>query len=196
MNRKGISECISKVLSAYTDDIKNATERKIEIIEKLLDKLITTTDIDTIYDISEIFIESLRDRKFYHIFKTNPHLFEKLYSIVEVRIKDPDLVRELMKILIKINENILKDFGNTVTPLFEKQSFNTEDIFGLNSSVNIDEEICKIDNLVEAKNNLEKIFAILSKSAFIVILDYVTPAEVEFMETTFGTKTAILGTKK
>jgi hypothetical protein len=196
INRKGIGECIYKLLTTNSEDIPNSTDRKFEIIEKLLDKLADEKDSEFISNISDIFIESLINRRFYHLFKINPKLLENIYCILQQRIDEAYLIKEIIKVLIKINENILKDFGNIVTPVFQTEPSN--DIIlslGLVDNSNIDEEI-KIENTPESRANLEKIFEILAKSVYLIANDFVKENNPEYIDTSYEEKKVVLGTKK
>jgi hypothetical protein len=195
INRKGVGECIYKILITASDDIPNSIERKFEIIDKLLDRLTDVNDPEYISNISEIFIESFINRRFYHLFKINPALLEKLYMIMAKRMDDTYLVKEIIKILIKVNENILKDFGNLVTPMFHSEPSN-EIIFNLGlCDSNMDEEI-KIENTPESRANLEKIFEILARSVYLIANDFVKESGQESIDTSYEVKIAVLGTKK
>jgi hypothetical protein len=195
MNRKAISECISRILISPSDEVRSSIEKKTEIVVKLLDRLSNTKDEEACYNASDLLIDSLVNRKFYHLFKINPSLLERLFFILQSNMGNSDFVKEVLKVLIKINENILKDFGNIVTPLFNTEPCNEILLsLGIGDS-HIDEEV-KVENTPESRANLEKIFEILARSVYLVACDYVREGENEYLDTTFGERRKTLGSKK
>jgi len=200
MNRKAISECVYRILIAFTDDIKDATEHKVAIIDKILSE-IENNDPEKVDNISDLLLECLTNRKFYYIFISNVKLLEKLHRSV-VRNLDQSISKDLIKILAKINENILKDFGNAVTPVFAHD--NNDNMFNFNNieaNMNIDDDSSlnyntKSSNGFNIKNHLDAIFDILSESSLQIIADFTRTDNDSVITTTYDQKKRILGAKK
>ena len=109
INRRAITECVQRLLVAYTEEITNGTEFKRNIVDKLFTHIERNElDLDEISNITDTIIESLSNRKFYSIFKAHPELLEKLYSVIKSQLSNKDVSRELIKIITKINENLRK----------------------------------------------------------------------------------------
>lgn len=200
INRKSISESLSRLLLANTDDVENSIIKKNDIIFSLLEKLTESNKenlekhLDITSNISELFMDCLSNNKFFNNFISNIQLLKKLQDVVAYNINDSESIKELIKILTRINENILKDFGSTVTPSFNSDA--NESLYNFNNdNTNVyDELITKESSVIKA--NLDSIFDLLSETSLLIISDYVVKNKAPIINTTYDKDKRILGTKK
>jgi len=120
-----------------------------------------------------------------------------------------DSFKHLIKILIKANENILKNFGTTiVTPtftcnetqeLFFNFTYNVNNLISGNSSYNngIEGEEPNI-NIQNLQQQFQLIFTTLTQATEVILKNFVDEDNQGALETdtTFGIKVRCLGTKR
>ena len=196
-NRKGICECIERILCSPCEDISNNNLHKIIIIEKLFDNIRENSyDCEKISNTTDILIDSLANRKFYSIFKQSPNLLEKLYDLIREFIDNNDVTKNIIKVLSKINENILKDFGNLVTSVMNQDIADTLLTSLNNIDTNINDEDINLKLDTNEKYNLDQIFDIISNNAHYIILDFIKDDDNNTINTTYGLNKKVFGMKK
>lgn len=218
MNRKAISECLIRILTSNTDDIKEGSNFKIDIIDKILTSVSETNaehnenhennendeedsieTVEKIENISLLLLECLSNKKFYTLFMTNINLLKKLNCVVFSHLKDESCAKETIKILIKINENIIKDFGSqAVTPSFNQEFANFAFDFKMFSTEDNSNNQKATDNF-DLQGHLEAIIEILSEGAVNIANEFVSNPNKQHeneISTTFERKRTILGSKK
>jgi hypothetical protein len=160
-------------------------------------------DILDIYEkieiISNLFTQCLSNKIFYNLFMTNSSLLTKLNNLISSNFKSEMNSKELITILIKINENILKEFGNQVTPVFtqENQAFmfnlnNFDDDNNQNSN-----DFNKSTEKFDLQTYMESIIDTIAESTNNITHDFVFGFKNNkfLINTTFDRPKSILGGK-
>jgi len=226
VQRKSICDCLTKLLVLQLDEniIPDGLQIKNEVLEKLFLKM-RDMDIEGLTNVSEMIVECLKNKHFYINFISESKIFEIINDLLintndlnhQINIlKDDDdfpkvnkseIYKCLLKILNKLNENILKDFGtslvtpsfndDTETNIFSFQSINLDT--GLNSMNDDELGVKKIDPL-DIKIKLEKIYNILCQISYTIIEEYINSEKNEkdykTIITTYDENKKILGTKR
>jgi len=141
-------------------------------------------------------------RKLYFLLISNQTLLTKVFDLCLANIKN-DSFKGLIKILIKINENILKDFGSNIVTQQLGNTENQEFFFNyqvnnlISSNNNYQNE--NEENSVSTENmksQLDLIFANLIRSTTAIIEDFIDDNFKEILHTTYDKKQQMLGSKK
>ena len=226
IKRKSISDCLYKLLIMPIDEneIKEGNEIKINIVENIFEK-INTFDNESIINVSELIVECLKNKNFYLNFISQTRIFEIIYYLITydekkniansdnelINILDAnenkknEILKCILKILNKLNENILKFFGsNIITPSINNEAENFFNLQSINldagvNSVNDDESNNQFDSL-KVKNKLDEISGILSIISYKIIQEY-KDSEKNVQDnltilTTFDISKRIFGTKR
>lgn len=208
INRKSIIECIYKILISYSDDIPNALDLKISFLQKIIDAF-DPEDEEIVTNVCDLILDMFTVRKMYVLIITNKNIFKMIFDFVLGNINNNSF-KHLIKILIKANENILKDFGtNLVTPtftcnetqeLFFNFTYNVSNLVSGNTSYNSQaepQEEAQV-NIQNLQQQFQLIFSTLTQSTEIILNNFVEQdnKEQSEMETTFGINVKMLGTKR
>jgi hypothetical protein len=218
LNRKAISECLSNLLLANVEIESKFTEIKIEILQKLLTLIleiqIKTTDdndIQNIENISLLIYNLLSQRKIFTLFLDNINLTELLHKIVLQNLTNEEVNKDLLKILIKLNENILKEFGVNFNSFLNSDKDTAQENEDVNAIVNLyinptaknDEVNSLVGNTDKIKENsdllekLEKMINISVNSCLNISEDFSRDnLSHNKIDTTYDKKIKILGLKK
>lgn len=207
INRKSIVECIYKILISYSDDIPNSVETKIKFIKMIIEAF-NADDDEVVTNTCDLILDMFSVRKMYILFITNKSIFEMIFDFVLQNINNNSF-KYLIKILIKANENILKDFGTTiVTPtftcnetqeLFFNFTYNVNNLISGNSSYNNGTEGEEINlNIQNLNQQFQLIFTTLTTATEVILKNFVDEDNQKSHEndTTFGIKVRCLGTKR
>ena len=114
LNKKSIAEIVNKILTYNDDSLKDLNEKKKLFITKILQDLNETENELKFECLSSLLISCLDKKEFFNLFMNENSLVELLYSSINKC--DGKKLRNLINILIKINENILSNFDKPVTP--------------------------------------------------------------------------------
>lgn len=194
LNRKSIVECMFKIIITYSEDISNALEIKTGFIENIL-KAYNSEDEEVVTNVSDLLIDLFSIRKMYTTIITNKKLFELIYDFIADNMKN-DSFKYLIRVLIKVNENILKDFGSAiVTPTFvfnETQELFFNFTYNINNLINnpnsINNEITAEEVNINLYQYFQVIFNKLNSITKLIMTDFVYQESLfhpEY-ETTFG----------
>ncbi|MFO0515343.1 MAG: hypothetical protein ACK5YA_00665 [bacterium] len=208
INRKSITECIYKILISFSDDIPNALEIKISFLQKIIEAF-NPEDDEVVTNVCDLILDMFTVRKMYVLIITNKNIFKMIFDFVLGNINNNSF-KHLIKILIKANENILKDFGtNLVTPtftcnetqeLFFNFTYNVSNLVSGNTTYNSQAEPQEDPqiNIQNLQQQFQLIFATLTQSTEIILNNFVEQDNKEQteMETTFGINVKMLGTKR
>ena len=110
LNRRSISEALYKILISNNVQIQD-TEIKTEIYNKILDKF-NGEDVEQSQNICDLFVDSLGYKKNYNLIIKNSDLFAKFHKVTIENLKQDQAVKDLLRVLIKLYENILKDISS------------------------------------------------------------------------------------
>jgi hypothetical protein len=219
-----ISEGGSETEATQGSDHDYSTELKLvkyKVIEKVLesvhlkeDTIIDQKMLDRIENISQLLLECLSNMKFYHMFMENIFLVENLNKILVSILSNSnndmhnreESTKSLLKVLIKINENILKDFGVQVNPFFTNDNGgnflnNEEEITSIVNNLGISPSpnniLSKFSGNEKILKHIEKVIEILSETTEKVILDYSKQLNSDnTFNSTYEKQTHMLGLKK
>lgn len=207
LNRKSIVECIYKILISYSEEIPNSLDTKISFLKMIIDAF-NPDDEEIVTNICDLIIDLFSVRKMYVLFITNKSIFQMIFDFVLQNINNNSF-KHLIKILIKTNENILKDFGaNIVTPnfinnetqeLFFNFTYNVSNLVSGINSYNSQEVVEEAVNPQTLSQQLLLIFNTLTQATEVILKNFVDQDNKENpyeLETTFGISVKILGTKR
>lgn len=206
INRKSIVECIYKILISYSDDIPNSLDIKINFIKMIIEAF-NPDDDEIVTNVCDLILDMFSVRKMYILFITNKNIFKLIFDFVLQNINN-DSFKHLIKILIKANENILKDFGNNlVTPtftcnetqeLFFNFTYNVSNLISGNNYSQMDANDDLQINMQNLQQQFQLIFNTLTLATEVILKNFVEQDKnvVNEMETTFGIKVKMLGTKR
>jgi hypothetical protein len=204
-NRKSISECLLKILHSPVEEIKSGIQIKLEIIDKIITFIGKDNDDERVENLVNILIELLNSKNFSVIFLKNLNLFKKIHEITCSFLKSANniiysnIYKDLLHILIKLNENILRDFGPTaITP----QQYKEPDF--LNYNENMDEMMEQQGGLqveiFDLKKNIEVIVDIITESGVKIAKDYASQTYVvnslKDFASTYNKEQKVLGVRK
>ena len=165
MNRKGICEIIQKLLLYENSLIKDLENKKISLIQKLLNELKSSNDILKYEFIINTLCNSLTNKSFFCLFMKNNNLVQILFELSNNINKNKDIYN--INLYININENILKNLERKYTPDIYRENKNS--LFNFlekDENNSIDEDINYIINESMIKNILNILFNILKKNEF------------------------------
>ena len=201
---KSLVNCIYYLLISYSN-IPRILQLKIEFI-KLILKNFNSEDDEIVSNITDLFIDILSIRKTYVLFMSNKDFVSLVFEFVLQNINNSSF-KHLIRILIKINENILQDYDNYKYPNKVKEESDWDYtqpyeqvivnlISGVASEANefLKENSTKEDLLF----HLETVFPTLITSTECILLNFNENEgnSTKEIETTFGTKMKALGEKK
>ena len=121
INRKSIGNIIENFISNLNDDIISESKDYIILIcNRLIEGLNNeNTDVRGVEVICDLLVNSMitSSKNNFSLLLSKEGLIEKLQDIIQrfINEKEDDKVTCLIKLLIKINETLLKDFDNKVT---------------------------------------------------------------------------------
>lgn len=226
VQRKSICDCLCKLLTMHIDEaiVHNSSQIKNEVIQKIFLRL-REFDIEGLTNVSELLVECLKNKQFYFNFISDSKIFEIIKDLLintndanyEInpmnddadfpKVNKTEIYKNLLKILNKLNENILKDFGaSIVTPSLNSendvnvvnfQSINLD--AGINGLIDEDLAATKVEP-DEIKMRLEKIYNVLCEISYTIIDEYNNSEKSEkenvSIVTTFDNNKRILGVKR
>jgi hypothetical protein len=132
----------------------------------------------------------ISNKNIYYIVVKDEELFKKLYSLISVK-KEKN--KDILKILTKLNESLLKDIAGTATSLTN----NSENFFWMQFTnvLNIAHEEESKDNYLEI-GNFNYIFKILANSLKIVMNDFINQEQIYMSFTINSSSNPALGLKR
>ena len=200
LNRKSMGSIINKLLLFSEESSQFNFDKKKEIlIKKMLEELEKTDEKDKYECICDVFSSTLTNKSFYALFMSNNELVELLFSLLEKSTGNPKKLISIINLLIKVNENVLKNFSTHCTknlipenPLEFMNMFNYESSYPMDEKQISDEEMNEINNkvLLSLLNTLKK-----SEFKFLEDLGEYTQDNAEF-KTTYLRDQKKIGMKK
>ena len=200
LNRKSMGSIINKLLLFSEESSQFDFEKsKAILIKKMLEELEKTDEKDKYECICDVFSSTLTNKSFYALLMSNNELVELLFSLLEKSTGNPKKLISIMNLLIKVNENVLKNFSTHCTknlipenPLEFMNMFNYESSYPMDEKQITDEEMNDINNkvLLSLLNTLKK-----SEFKFLEDLGEYTQDNAEF-KTTYLKDQKKIGMKK
>ena len=109
LNRRSIMEALYKVLISSTQ--LHDSDIKTDLFTRILD-VFDPLDIEQSQNIADLLTDSLSNKKNYNLILHNPTLFQHFHSVCIKNLKFEFATKELLHVLIKLYENVLKDISN------------------------------------------------------------------------------------
>ena len=200
LNRKSMGSIINKLLLFSEESSQiNFEEKKVILIKKMLEELEKTDEKDKYECICDVFSSTLTNKSFYALLMSNNELVELLFSLLEKSTGNPKKLISIINLLIKVDENVLKNFSTHCTknlipenPLEFMNMFNYESSYPMDEKQITDEEMNDINNKV-----LLSLLSTLKKSEFKFLEDLgeYTQDNAEF-KTTYLKDQKKIGMKK
>ena len=138
MRRKSMGEIINKLLLFQDDSGEEFLPKKIELLEKVLEELKETDEEDKYECICSTLESTFYNKGFFIEFMKEPKLLELIYSILENTKNDSKKLISILRLLINIHENILKNEEDRCTISLAPE--NPMDFLSMfNGTYNLDE---------------------------------------------------------
>ena len=192
LNKKAISECINLILTFNEKTEEDLTDLQFNFCEKLLQELNDNNPEIKIEYICETIKNAISKQYFFNFLMSEERLINLLFN--GLYLKDEKKLCSVISLMIKINENILSNFDNLVTPnLIQEDPMS---IF-LSNNYNFDNDsiVINLNKLDSQKKMLTLLFKILKKNEFIFLSDLNLYQNLLFIST-FGKEQERLGIKK
>ena len=165
MNRKSICNIIQKLLMFEDELISKLNDNKIDLFSKVLNELGKTDEKNKYECICDCICTVISSRQFFDLLMTKSELLEKIYDIL-FDCNNNNKYNSILKLLIKINENLLNHFSvrytdnnneNNIDAMFQ----NRDTGFSMDKSLSSPE-----DNIELLKKNLLALFDSMGKNKF------------------------------
>ena len=164
MNRKSICNIIQKLLMFEDEFASKLNESKIDLFSKVLKELGKTDEKNKYECICDCICTVINNRLFFDLLMTKTELLEKIYDIL-VNCKNNNKYNSIVKLLIKINENILNHFSVRYTE--NNNDNNDAMMFNRDTGGSMDKSLSSPeDNIELLKKNLFVLFDTMEKNKF------------------------------
>ena len=198
LNRKSMGSIVNKLL-LFQDDSGDLTSKKLNLALKILKELEKCTEKDKYECICDVLASTLNNKAFYVSFMSDPNLVDLLFTLLEKSVEIPKKLIAVINLLIKVNENVLKNFNEHCTknniqenPLDFMALFNYDSSYPLDDKQVNNDEMDQINKsvLLSLFNNLKK-----NEFKFLDDLGEYSQDNEEFL-TTYQQKQRKIGMKK
>ena len=176
MNRKSMCNIIHKLLIFEDEFISKFDDKKIILLEKILDELNISNDRNKYECICDLLSLVMNNNIFFNLFMNHQNFLIKIYNILFNSEKNAKKVISILKLLIRINENILQQFevrytSNNPENNNEMNPFNVETCYS--HDLDKDKSISSHeDNSDILKKFLFLLFDILEQNKFDFLKDF------------------------
>ena len=199
MNRKSMGDIISKLLLFNDESDENFPKKKMGLLRRVLEELKISNEQDKYQCICSMLEGAFYNKNFVSDFMKEQDFIEILYSILDDTKNETKKIISIMKLLIRINENILKNIEGRCTPVIEQE--NPMEIINMFSNNYAMEETNKEPNPdmeQNIKNAIINLFKSLEKNKFVFLddLDDCSSKENSEFTTTYQMPQKKLGMKK
>ncbi len=170
MKRKSMCNIIQKLLMFEHELISKYDEKKIDLLSKVLDELNKSEEKEKYESICECICGAMNNRQFFDLLMTKKELLEKIYNIIFNCKNNDSKYNSILKLLIKINENILQHFSVHYTDYND----NNNDLMPLNADTcgSLEKSLSSLDDTIILKKYLLALFDILENNKFNFFEDY------------------------
>ena len=166
MNRKSMCNIIQKLLIFDDEAMSKFDEKKMDLLAKIFNELEITDDKNKYECISECVCTIMGNRQFFDLFVSKKDLLEKIYYII-YNCKDNDKYIYIIKILIRINENIIQHFPVHFTENPNENNNNDLNLLNIDTCASIDKSLSSPeDNIDILKKCLLTLFDCIEKNKF------------------------------
>ena len=171
MRRKSMGEIINKLLLFQDDSGEEFLPKKIELLEKVLEELKETDEEDKYECICSTLESTFYNKGFFIEFMKEPKLLELIYSILENTKNDSKKLISILRLLINIHENILKNEEDRCTISLAPE--NPMDFLSMfNGTYNLDE-----GNQKDSDPDLQKTVDVL----ILKLISFIEKSNLNFM---------------
>ena len=202
MNRKSICNIIQKLLIFDDELISKLNEKKVDFFSEILNELDKTDEKNKYECICDCICNVISNRQFFDLIMTKNELLEKIYDILCNYKNNNNKYNSIMKLLIKINENILQHFSVRFTDNNNENNNNNDVMpFNIDTGGSMDRSLSSPeDNLDILKKYILALFDTIEKNKFSCFDDYIynndkNKGDDEFMST-YMEKQKKIGIKK
>ena len=198
LNRKSMGSIVNKLL-LFSDEGIDLNDKKMSLVQRMLEELEKCTEKDKYECICEVLASTLTNKTFYISLMSNQKLVELLFSLLEKSVDNPKKLISIINLLIKVNENVLKNFSSTCTKnLTPENPLDFMSLFNYDNSYPLDEKQINKEEMDEInKNVLLSLFNTLKKTEFKFLEDLgVYNQDNEEFLTTYQQKQKKIGMKK
>ena len=172
MNRKSMCNIIQKLLIFDDELMSKYDEKKIDLLAKIFNELELTEDKNKYECMSECVCAIMGNRQFFDLFMTKKDLLEKIYNTI-FNCNNNDKYIYIIKILIRINENILQHFPVHFTENPNDNNNNDLNQLNIDTCVSIDKSLSSPeDNIDILKKYLLTLFDCIEKNKFEFFNDF------------------------
>ena len=169
MNRKSMCNIIQKILMFDDELITKFEEKKLDLLSKIFDELNITDEKYKYECICDCICCVMNNRQFFDLFMAKKDLLEKLYNILFNSKENNNKYNSILKLLIKINENILQHFSVNYTAT---NNDNNNEMMPMDTCFSADKSLSSPeDNTDILKKFLFSLFDILENNKFIFFND-------------------------
>ena len=112
MKRKSMGEIINKLLLFQEEGLDDFIPQKLELLKKVLEELKETNDEDKYECICSTLITTFYNKTFFLEFMKKEQFLGTLYSILEASQSDNKKLIAVLRLILNVQENILKNFGD------------------------------------------------------------------------------------
>ena len=171
MRRKSMGEIINKLLLFQDDSGEEFLPKKLELLEKVLEELKETDEEDKYECICSTLESTFYNKGFFIEFMKVPKLLELIYSILENTKNDSKKLIAILRLLINIHENILKNEEDRCTISLAPE--NPMDFLSMfNGTYNLDE-----GNQKDSDPDLQKTVDVL----ILKLISFIEKSNLNFM---------------
>ena len=171
MRRKSMGEIINKLLLFQDDSGDEFLSKKLELLEKVLEELKETDEEDKYECICSTLESTFYNKGFFIEFMKVPKLLELIYSILENTKNDSKKLIAILRLLINIHENILKNEEDRCTISLAPE--NPMDFLSMfNGTYNLDE-----GNQKDSDPDLQKTVDVL----ILKLISFIEKSNLNFM---------------
>ena len=170
MKRKSMCNIIQKLLMFDHELISKYDDKKIDLLSKVLDELNKSEEKEKYEFICQCICCTMNNRQFFDLLMTKKELLEKIYKIIFDCKNNDSKYNSILKLLIKINVNILQHFSVHFTDNNE----NNNDLMPLNADLcgSLEKSLSSPDDTELLKKYLLALFDILENNKFLFFEDY------------------------
>ena len=188
MKRKSMGELVNKLLLFQEEGVEDFLPKKLELLEKVLEELKETTEEDKYQCICYTLENTFYNKSFFVEFMKEPKFLDLLYAILEKSQDNSKKLISVLRLLINIHENILKNVDERITISVAQE--NPMDFLSMfNGTYGMDETGQKemnqeLQQIVEKL--IQNLITLIEKSKFNFMNDfddYSSPENSEFMST-------------
>ena len=188
MKRKSMGELVNKLLLFQEEGADDFLPKKFELLEKVLEELKETKEEDKYECICATLETTFYNKGFFIEFMKETKFLDLLYVILEKSQEDPKKLIAVLRLLINVHENILKNLDERITVSVAQE--NPMDFLSMfNGTYGLDEANTK-DLNPELQQVVDKVFEnliiLIKKSNFNFLNDlddYSAKENSEFMST-------------